>query len=318
MTAKERLVAALTEALRIGGSGDLAEAGRRLEDLARDPEAAAFGVPTALGLPRKLHSARLKLAKLARDPAAVLGLQATAVPTETRIGDLFTADADDRATLVAAASAAVPRVLHQIWVGGPPPVACAAWAGYARRHGWTYQLWDEPALAAKGFTDNPLWRSMVAAGDLPGAVDVARYALLFEAGGLYLDCDWYPARADLPPEAVLPPLGLSVLAEPAPRLVAGQSLLLSNALIAAPPRHPALARLLAVLPEVALRLPGGPAWWVTGPLSFTLAVRRGPVTVLDPAMVAGDLPRGAPEEEAIALAAQNASAPGFLIAWKGW
>jgi inositol phosphorylceramide mannosyltransferase catalytic subunit len=159
------------------------------------------------------------------------------------------------------------------------------------------------------------------AGDLPGAVDIARYHLLAREGGLYLDCDWYPADAAMPPGAVFPAQGLSVIAEPAPRLVAGGSLLLSNALIAAPAGHPALRHLIAALPEVAARLPKSPAWWVTGPLAFSLAARRGPVTVLNAGLVAGAVPQGREGlTEARALAAKNSADgdAGFLIAWKGW
>ena len=103
--------------------------------------------------------------------------------------------------------------------------------------------------------------------------------------------------------------------------VAGDSLLLSNALIAAPARHPALAHLIDVLPAVATRLPKSPAWWVTGPLSFTLAARRGPVTVLNAGLVAGHVQRGAaalPEAKALAEKTRADGAAGFLIAWKGW
>lgn len=318
MAAKARLVARLDEALALARAGQGAEARALLDRVAADPEVAALGAPTALGLPRKLHSARVRVAKIGGDAAEIAGLRATAVPPAAALADLFRADAATRAAHVAASGQPVPHCLHQIWVGGPPPAACAVWADYARRHGWTYRLWDAAALAAAGVTADPLWQAMIAAGDLPGAVDVARYHILLAEGGLYLDCDWYPARPDLPPGAVLPLHGLSALAEAVPRLVAGEGLLLSNALIATPPGHPALARLRATLPEVATRLAGGPAWWVTGPLPFTLAARGGPVTVLDPGMVADNLARNTSLDQVQARAADLADGPGFLIAWKGW
>ncbi len=320
MAANSRLVAELQEAVALARQGRAAEAAARLERVALDPEAGSLGPLTAIGLPRKLHSAWLRLAKAAGDPARIAGLQATAVPPEALLADLFAPDAARRQEQVAAATAPVPKLLHQVWVGGPPPEVCALWAEYAARHGWAYRLWDAAALDAAGITDDPLWRSMLDRGDLPGAVDVARYHILRAEGGLYLDCDWYPARADLPPQAFLPPQGLSVLAEGMPRLVAGGSFLLSNALVAAPSGHPALSHLLTVLPAVAERLAAAPAWWSTGPLTFTLALRGGPVTVLDNGLVAGHLPRGAPIAEAreMAHALADRGAPGFVIAWKGW
>jgi mannosyltransferase OCH1-like enzyme len=319
-SAKTRLIAEIAAAESLARSGRMAEAEEILRRIAHDPDAAILGPNTMIGLPRKLHSAWLRLAKVTEDPLRIVGLRATAIPPDDVSRDLFAAQSDDRAALVAAGSWPVPRLIHQIWIGGPPPAACKAWAAFAARHGWHYRLWDEPGLEQLGISDDPLWRSMLEAGDLPGAVDVARYHLLIREGGIYLDCDWYPSREDIPPEAVFPGHGLSVIAEPAPRLVAGAGLLLSNALIAAPAGHPALKHLLAALPDFADRLPGGPAWWVTGPLAFTIAARRGPITVLDSGLVAGSLPRGAKLAEAQALAerCKAANDAGFLIAWKSW
>lgn len=320
-SAKDRLAAALDAALQLARAGRVAEAEAALRGIADDPDVSALGAATAIGLPRKLHSAWVRLAKIDRDLVRLTGFRATAVPPDDLLADLFAADATARADHAAAAGQPVPKAVHQIWIGGPPPAACAAWSGYARRHGWSYRLWDEAALAAAGITADPLWVLMRKAGDLPGAVDIARYHLLAREGGLYLDCDWYPARADMPPDAVFPAQGLSVIAEPMPRLVAGDSLLLSNALIAAPADHPALRHLIGVLPEVAARLPNAPAWWVTGPLPFTLAARRGPVAILNAGLVAGTVRRGEdalPEAEALAGAAAAGGKAGFLIAWKGW
>lgn len=319
--AKDRLTARIGAALELARAGRVAEAEVALRGIADDPEAAALGASTAIGLPRKLHSAWVRLAKIEGDLVRLTGFRATAVPPETLLADLFASDAATRAAHAAAAAHPVPRVIHQIWIGGPPPAACAAWSAYARRHDWAYRLWDEAALAAAGVTADPLWIMMRKAGDLPGAVDIARYHLLAREGGLYLDCDWYPADAAMPIGAVIPAQGLSVIAEPAPRLVAGGSLLLSNALIAAPAGHPALRHLIATLPEVAARLPKSPAWWVTGPLAFTLAARRGPVSVLNAGLVVGEVAKGAAAlAEADALAAKNVAngGGGFLIAWKGW
>lgn len=318
--AKARLVAEIAAAERLARSGRGAEAAEILRAMANDPDAALLGSGTALGLPRKLHSALVRLAKINEDQVQIVGLRATAVPPADMSNDLFAAGSGARAAHVAAASWAVPKHIHQIWIGGPPPVACAAWAAFAARHGWAYRLWDETALEGLGVTGDPLWQLMLKRGDLPGAVDVARYHLLLREGGVYLDCDWYPARADLPPEAVFPLRGLSALAEPSPRMVAGEGLLLSNAVIAAPARHPALEHLIATLPAFADRLPDAPAWWVTGPLPFTLAARLGPVTVLDSGLVADHLPRGAALGDAQAQAArcEAANGAGFLLAWKSW
>lgn len=54
---------------------------------------------------------------------------------------------------------------------------------------------------------------MLSEGDYPGAVDVARYILLERFGGIYLDCDWYPARDDVSFDSFLPLAGLTVFDE---------------------------------------------------------------------------------------------------------
>ncbi|MFD1910719.1 hypothetical protein [Halodurantibacterium flavum] len=315
MNVKRELAAKISAALALDSA---AEAEAALAALAADVAHSDVGTRTALGLPRKLHSAQLSLAKRTGTPAQVAGLQTYAVPKADLLEDIFATDTAGRAALVRAASAPVPELVHQIWVGGEPPPACAAWARWAERHGWEYRLWREKDLEEIGVFKGPLWQAMWLAGDMPGAVDVARYHVLQQMGGLYLDCDWYPARLDLPPAAVIPATGLSALAEPAPRSVLGQSLLLSNALLAAPRHHPVMTELLAALPKVAERIGDGPAWWTTGPLPFTYAARQGPVSVLDPALVAARLPWGASLAEVEHLASNLKGSSGLLIAWKSW
>ena len=96
---------------------------------------------------------------------------------------------------------------------------------------------------------------MMDRADYPGAVDVARYAILEREGGIYLDCDWYPARDDIGFHDLLPLLGLTALAEDIPRNTGAGALLLANSFIAAPPGHPVLARLTAALPAVLAEMP---------------------------------------------------------------
>ncbi|MFG6080185.1 glycosyltransferase [Paracoccus litorisediminis] len=325
MSAKDRLIAEIDAALALARAGGmdqarLKQAWAALDRIAADPQVGLLGQPTQLGLPRKLHSARLRLAKLAGDPVQMTGLRATAVPPQDLLADLFPADPATRAAHARAAGQPVTRMVHQLWVGGPVPPNCGIWRAWALRHGWDYRLWQETDLARLGVTSDPLYLAMRAAGDLPGAVDVARYHVLAHWGGLYLDCDWYPIRPELSPEDILPPYGLSAIPEAGPRLVGGAGMLLANGTIATPPQHPAILWLLQVLPEFAARLPGTPAWWQTGPLPFTLAARRGPVNVLDIGLLGGSVPRGTPLAEVQAKAQELAAGPGaeFLLEWKSW
>ena len=150
-------------------------------------------------------------------------------------------------------------------------------------------------------------------------MDVARYAILAGEGGIYLDCDWYPARGDIGFHDILPMVGLTALAENTPRLTGMGGLLLANSFIATPADHPVLHRLNAALPKAIAALPGAPAWWSTGPLIFTLIALGGAVSLAAPSLVAGSLPRAAPAADMLAMRDRAvADDLGLLIAWKSW
>lgn len=297
--------------------GNFAEAESVLDRLAREPERHVLGPETAAGLPRRLHSAKLKLAKRRGDAAAVIALQYDLVPPPGLLGPLFREDAAGRGHRVAASADPVPKVLHQVWIGSVPPETTGIWRDHADRHGWEYRLWDEAALASIDVDRDPVFRTMLGKNDLPGAVDVARYHILSALGGLYLDCDWMPV-GDRPFETAFPMRGLSAMAEKTPRRTGVGSPFLNNSVIAAPPGHPVFAQLLRCLPDVVDLLPKGPAWWVTGPLVFTLASRAGPVCVLDADLVGGETLGGRAEADAAVAALSNADSPAFLHAWKPW
>jgi hypothetical protein len=300
--------------------GRLQEAAAALADLAADPGAAALGPLTAAGMPRPLHSAALKLAKRQADRGATAWLRLTLVPPDGVLGALLAASPPDRPARAAADRGALPKILHQVWIGDRPvPVTTVAWAAWAARQGWRHRLWREPDLERLGTGEDATFRAMRDRGDLPGAVDVARYLILAEEGGLYLDCDFYPARPDLPAADWLPQAGLVAMDEPIPRATGRGTLLLANSLIGAPPGHPAFRRILDCLPGVAAALPGGPAWWVTGPLIFTLVAREGPVALTAAGTVAADLPPATPLAEVEARVTANIAAGGGpLFAWKPW
>ncbi len=299
------------------GEGNLAEAEDILNRLAEAPGRDVLGPETALGLPRRLHSAMLKLAKRKGDRAVVAALQYHLIPPVDRLAPLFAVDREGRAARVRGAQAPVPKVVHQIWIGGTPPETTSMWKAHAERHGWLYRLWGESDLSQIGVEADPVFQRMLEEGDYPGAVDVARYHLLAAQGGLYLDCDWVPVR-DAPFEEAFPETGISAIAEVTPRLTGVGSPFLNNSVIAAPPGHPVFAQLLAALHAVLDALPKGPAWWVTGPLVFTLASRQGPVTVLDAGLVDGETKGSKADMEASVAAIRASDGGAYLHAWKPW
>ncbi len=316
MTPKQRMTDGIATARALVASGDLAGAETLINSLTADPAIRSLGPQTTLGLPRRLHAVSLHLAKAERDPLRRAGYQFHLVPPPEILAPLFRYTIPEQRAITAANVRPVPRMIHQIWIGTlPVPAACAAWQAHADATGYGYRLWREADLAALGLPANPVFADMLARSDYPGAVDVARYAILAAHGGIYLDCDWYPTRNDLPFHDILPLIGLTAMAEDTPRNTGQGGLLLANSFIATPPDHPAMHRLNASLGAALDALPDAPAWWSTGPLVFTLAARGGAVSIAPHSLVAGTLPRGAPfaDVQAIQHAAQ-----GLLIAWKPW
>lgn len=313
----------IAQSLELARSGRLESARRTLDRLAANHallEVAELGPVTMLGLPRKLHSAYLKLAKIMNDPVRVAGLQSTLAPPLDLLAGLFAFDGEQRRQMTRLGGERAPSVLHQIWLGTlPVPPATEAWRQHCKSHGLEYRLWREIDLAAAGYDNHPSFHDMLARGDYPGAVDVARYMILERFGGIYLDCDWYPARDDLSFADYLPLTGISVLAEDIPRKTKTGSLLLANSFIAAPARHPVFSRIVEAMPRVMELLPRAPAWWSTGPLIFTLACRGTSVCVAEAGFVSVDLPRQAPFET-LETARRSAVKRdgGLLIGWKSW
>lgn len=308
-------LARLDALIRAGGAGAALALADQLATAAADDPAQPLGPPTLAGLPRRLHAARLRLARAQGDMVAKLGWQATQGPGFEALLPLAQFTADERARAAALAGAPVPRLLHQVWIGSlPRPPALAAWRDWCAAHDREYLLWDEAALAGIGAPDHPAYRAMLAAGDYPGAVDVARYLILQARGGIYLDADFHPNPGGGDFGDYLPAHGLSALAEDVPRVTGRGPVLLTNALIAAPAGHPVMAALLRIMPEAVRSLPRAPAWWVTGPLVFTLLARLCPLGMAAHDIVAGRLPRRAPPE----ALAQFRGQPGLLIDWKSW
>lgn len=320
MSSKPRLKKQLREAAAHISNGFPAKARTLLESLQSDPAIHELGQRTSLGLPRQLQSVWLKLAKAEKDRVRSIGYQYHLVPESRLLSACAQFTSDEKKTMSEANRQAVPRRIHQIWIGEKPlPDGVNAWIRHAKNQGYEHQLWREAELHQLGIDHHPVYAAMLEKGDLPGAVDVARYLILQQQGGIYLDCDWYPARNDLSFHDVLPLLGMTAMAEPTPRNTGKDSLLLANSMIAAPPQHPVFARLLGSLSTCMRDLPEAPAWWSTGPLIFTLVCRGGAVTLADADLVAGSLPQSTAlhEVDAWCKASQDQDA-GLLLSWKSW
>lgn len=306
------------DSLRMAGKFD--EARQILDTLTQDRTLESLNQQTSLGMPRQLHSAQMKLAKAEKDTLRSIGYQYHLVPPPELLNQFTQFSSSERRKIARLNREAVPRLIHQIWIGSmPTPEGTLAWSRHARQHGYDYKLWREADLRAIGMEDNPLYMRLVAAGDLPGAVDVARYVVLEKLGGIYLDCDWYPAREDISFHDLLSMQGLTAMAETTPRNTGKGSLLLSNAMLLAPPAHPVFTRLLASLDEMVDALPDAPAWWATGPLVFTLMCRGGSMSLADSTFLAGSLPQDTAQSDVEAWCRQaQMDDLGLLLLWKSW
>ena len=320
MSAKDRVnqKLAAAESLRLNGKFD--DARKILETLNTDPDRQALGLTTAGDLPRRLQSAFMKLAKAEKDLIATAGYRFHLTPPPRLLEPYCQFSSWEKIAINRANLESVPRIIHQIWIGSNPiPSGAEAWRQHAQKHGYEYRLWLDSDLRELGIQENAAYQEMHEKGDFPGAVDVARYIILWKLGGIYLDCDWYPARQDLAFHDVMPMVGMGGMAEDIPRNTGKGGLLLANSFIMAPPAHPVFERLLKALPQVMTTLPDAPAWWATGPLLFTLMCRGGPMTLADAGMVAGSLPQETTETEVARWCEESQSNDGgLLLSWKSW
>ncbi len=324
MNNETRFRSLLKEAQALHAQGLFDEA-RNILDQVRAESAKSSGTEgmgplTMMGLPRRLHSANLKLAKAQGDIVRKIGLQYSLVPDPQLLARFGEFTAAERKQMAQLNREPVPRILHQIWLGNlEVPPATVAWAEHCKKHGFEYKLWREADLKHFGIEEHPAFVEMLKNGDYPGAVDVARYFVLEAVGGIYLDCDWYPAHDGLSLADVLPLMGLSALAEDTPRNTGVGSLMLTNSYIAAPKGHPVFTCILKALPEVVQILPGAPAWWSTGPLIFTVISRGTSFSIPDASFVAGILPRKAPFSDVEAIRTKSMKTDsGLLVGWKSW
>jgi mannosyltransferase OCH1-like enzyme len=79
----------------------------------------------------------------------------------------------------------IPKLIHQIWRGPlPPPLELMTpWESEHVSRGWTYKLWRE---------DSKEWefqKLIDLIEEIPGKVDIMRYELLLQYGGIYIDAD---------------------------------------------------------------------------------------------------------------------------------
>ena len=141
----------------------------------------------------------------------------------------------------------VPRILHQTWKTEEIPRAYSAFVESVRAHhpDWDYRLWTDAANLRFIEAQFPWFLDTFLAyrHDIERA-DAVRYFLLYQYGGLYADLDMECLR---PFDELIQGDAVHFSLEAGPTIV---QTVISNAFMAAPPRHPffhALIRDLANL-----------------------------------------------------------------------
>lgn len=88
----------------------------------------------------------------------------------------------------------IPKILHQIWLGGPFPdkykILTDLWK--SRHPDWTVLLWTEAEIEEFGLVNKRLYDDI----KNPSAKsDVVRYEIAYSYGGVYVDTDFYSCRS---------------------------------------------------------------------------------------------------------------------------
>jgi mannosyltransferase OCH1-like enzyme len=86
-------------------------------------------------------------------------------------------------------TAHIPKIIHQIWLGGPLPATYKRWQEtWQKKHpDWHYKLWTDLDLVDFPFTDRSRFERAL---DIREKADILRYDILLHFGGLYVDIDF--------------------------------------------------------------------------------------------------------------------------------
>lgn len=83
----------------------------------------------------------------------------------------------------------IPKKIHQIWLGGTPPDYLWQFQKtWQRLHpDWEYKLWRDEDVKNMTIHNQELFDAAINYGQ---KADILRYHILYEIGGLYVDCDF--------------------------------------------------------------------------------------------------------------------------------
>lgn len=90
----------------------------------------------------------------------------------------------------------IPKIIHQIWVGGSVPDAfkelMQAWIDYCAAFGWEYRLWTDVDIAPFGLYNQQFYDETANYGVKS---DLLKWEVVYRYGGVYVDVDFEPLAA---------------------------------------------------------------------------------------------------------------------------
>lgn len=89
----------------------------------------------------------------------------------------------------------IPRIIHQIWLGGEVPQKYHKWmAEWASLKGWEYKLWTDDDVEFINLHNRDLYRLSTNKGEQS---DMLRLEILNQYGGIYVDVDYECKNIDV-------------------------------------------------------------------------------------------------------------------------
>ncbi len=153
----------------------------------------------------------------------------------------------------------IPKIVHQVWLGGPLPEAYQGWSrswGCLNR-GWEYRLWDEKAIRSMGLRNDRAFRQSRSYGVKS---DIARYEILERFGGVYADTDF---------ECLKPFDEISERCSFFAGIIFGDSPVINNGLVGSAPGHELLKKAVDGLSSPVMTKDGMEVLDRSGPGYFT-------------------------------------------------
>lgn len=167
----------------------------------------------------------------------------------------------------------IPKIVHQIWLGGPVPEMLHLWmASWASLQGWDYKLWTDKEAAKLSLYNRDLFDAVQNLGEKS---DILRLEILFQYGGVYVDTDFACVRPEFF-EELHHKFDFYIGVEP---LLHGfiseyQTFKFCNALIGSTPQHPLLKDLLVNLKANHLAYSDAIIFQRTGPSYLTRIISQ--------------------------------------------